>query len=85
MSLIRINIDRLVLNGFGALEGQALAEAFQSQLSRGLADPGSRQDWARRHHTPVLRLGRIMLAAGKTGASSFGKQMGRAVTRGLKP
>ena len=34
VSRIRVNIDRLVLNGFEQLEGKALAEALQSHLSQ---------------------------------------------------
>jgi hypothetical protein len=85
VSRIRVNIDRLVLNGLGQLEGKALVEALQSQLSQGLADSTSRNDWARPHRTPVLKLGLMPLQAGTTGASSFGKQMAHAVVRGLKP
>jgi len=85
VSVIRVHIDRLVLNGVGRPEGKALAEALQSQLSQSLADPASRAGWARSHRTPVLKLGRMALPAGTSGATSFGKQMGRAVVRGLKP
>ena len=85
MSRIHVHIDRLVLNGFGRIEGKALTEALQAQLSQGLGDAASRAEWARAHRTPVLKLGRMPLAAGTTGATSFGKQMGRAVVRGLKP
>ena len=85
VSRIRVNIDRLVLNGFGQLEGKALAEALQSQLSQGLADAASRNDWPRSHRTPALKLGRMPLQAGATGAVSFGRQMARAVVRGLRP
>ncbi|MGH9619967.1 MAG: hypothetical protein ACRD45_09710 [Bryobacteraceae bacterium] len=85
MSRIRVQIDRLVLHGFGHLEGKALTEALQSQLSQGLADATSRSDWARSHRTPVLKLGRMPLQAGTAGVSSFGKQVARAVVRGLKP
>ena len=51
MSRIRVNIARLVLNGFVQLEGKALAEALKSQLSQGLGDATSRNDWARSHRT----------------------------------
>ena len=85
MSRIRVNIDRLVLNGFGQLEGKRLAEALKSQLSDSIADPTSRNDWARSHRTPVLKLGRMPLPAGTMGASSFGKQMAGAIAHGLKP
>ena len=85
MSRIHVHIDWLVLNGFGQLEGNALAEALQKQISAGLGDASVRAEWARPHRTPVLKLGRMPLAAGATGATAFGKQMGRAVVRGLKP
>jgi len=85
VSRIRVNIDRLVLNGFDQREGKALAEALKSQLSQSFADATSRNDWARSHRTPVLRLGRMPLQAGTTGAVSFGSQMAKALTKGLKP
>jgi hypothetical protein len=85
MSRIQMHIDRLVLNGFQQLEGKALAEALRSRLSQVLADRASRSEWARSHRTPVLKLGRMSLNSGTTGASKFGKQMAKAVGRGLKP
>jgi hypothetical protein len=85
MSRIRLNIDRLVLKGFEPLEGKALAEALQAQLSQVLADPAARTGWARSHRTPVLKLGGMPLQAGTTGASKFGGQVAHAVGRGLKP
>jgi hypothetical protein len=85
VSCIRVSIDRLVLNAFEPLEGKALAETLQSQLAEGLADATSRNDWARSHRTPVLMLGRMRLEPGTTGAAGFGRQMARAVVRGLKP
>jgi hypothetical protein len=84
VSRIRVNIDRLVLNGFGQLEGKRLAEALKSQLSQSIADATLRNDWARSHRMP-LKLGAMPLQAGTTGASSFGKQMAHAVVRGLRP
>lgn len=85
MSRIRVNIDRLILNGFEQLEGKALAEALQSQLSESLGDAASRADWARSHRTPVVKLGGMPLQAATTGASGLGKQTARAVVRALKP
>lgn len=83
MSRIRLNIDRLVLNGFAPLEGKALAEALQSQLSQVLADPAARA--VRSHRTSVLKFGRMPLQGGAIGASKFGRQVAHAVGRGLKP
>jgi hypothetical protein len=85
MSTIHVHIDRLVLNGFGQLEGKALSEALQAQLRAGLEDRKSRKKWVRSHRTPVLRLGSMPLEAGAGGASSFGKRMASAVVRGLEP
>jgi hypothetical protein len=80
---IRVNIDRLALNGFGQREGKALADALQSQLSQGLADASPQNEWARSHRTPVLKLGRMPLEAGTSGAVSFGTQMAKAMAKGL--
>ncbi len=85
MSRIRLNIDRLVLNGFDPREGKALAGALESQLQQVLAVTATRNEWARPHRTPVLKLGRIQIQPGATGAGSFGRQMANAVGRGLKP
>lgn len=85
VSRIHVHIDRLVLNGFGHPEGEALAEALQSHLSQSLAAAASSAEWARSHRTPVLQLGRMPLAPGTAGASSLGKQVARAVVGGLKP
>ena len=85
MSRIRLNIDRLVLRGFEPAEARALAEELQAQLSQVLADPATRTEWARPRRTPVLKLGRMPLPAGTSGASKLGKQVAHAVGRGLKP
>jgi hypothetical protein len=85
MSRIRLSIDRLVLNGFGPLEAKAVAEALQSRLSDALADPASRDAWARSHRTPILKLGRMPLEPGTAGARQLGTKIGQAVGKGLTP
>ena len=85
MSRIRLNIDRLVLNGFEPVEGKALVDGLRSQLMRALADPAARAEWARSHRTPVRKPGRMPLQPGTVGASRFGRQVGIAVGRGLRP
>lgn len=85
MSHIRLDIDRLVLNGFQPLEAKALTAALQSQLSQVLSDRRLRHEWAHSHRTPVLKLGQMPLETGAAGAGKFGKQMAKAVGRGLKP
>jgi hypothetical protein len=85
MSRIRLTIDRLVLKGFEPGDRAALAERLQSELARVLADPATRTEWARSHRTPVLRLGRMSLEGGPSGARKFGSGIARAIGRGLKP
>ena len=85
MSRIRLTIDRLVLKGFEPREGKALSEALRSQLSQVLSEHAGRNEWARSHRSPVLRLGRIPLEADLAGAGKFGRQVARAVGKGLKP
>lgn len=85
MSRIRLNIERLVLNGFEPVEGKALARALEAQLQHVLANPATRSEWARSHRTPVMKLGRMPMQPGSDGASRFGKQVANAVGRGLKP
>jgi hypothetical protein len=85
MTRIRLDIDRLVLNGFQPLEAKTLTEALRSQLSLVLADSRTRQEWARSHRTPVLKLGPVPLETGTAGAGKLGKRIGEAVGKGLKP
>jgi hypothetical protein len=84
MSRINLTVDRLVLRGFEPTDRKALVEGLQSELSRVLADPATRAEWARPHRTPVLRLGRMTLESGPSGARKFGGGMARAIGKGLK-
>ena len=85
MSRINLTIDRLVLKGFEPAERKMLVEGLQSELSRVLADPATRTEWARPHRTPVLRLGRLPLESGFSGARKFGRGVAQAIGKGLKP
>jgi hypothetical protein len=85
VSRIRLNIERLVLSGFGPGEAKALTHALQSHLRQTLLDREGRELWARSHRTPVLKLGRMPIGSGGAGASRFGTQLGRKIGRGLKP
>jgi hypothetical protein len=84
MSHIRLNIDRLVLNGFEPAEAKTLTEALRSQLSLMLSDPRTRRAWAS-HRTPVLKMGPVPLETGTAGAGKLGTRIGQAVGKGLKP
>jgi hypothetical protein len=83
MSRIRVNIDRLVLNGLEPLEAKALEEAFRDQLSQVLADHTKRSEWPRSHRTSVLKLGPVPLETGTVGAVKLGKRIGQATGKGL--
>jgi hypothetical protein len=84
MSRIRVTIDKLVLHGFEASERQAVIDGLRAELTRALADPGSRTEWARPYRTNVLKLGGIAAERGPAGRRSFGRQLGRAIERSLK-
>lgn len=85
MSRVRVTIDQLVLNGLEPPDRKALVEGLQGELVQVLSDPAARAGWAHSHRTPVLRLGRLPLEPGPSGGRKFGKQMARALGRGLKP
>jgi hypothetical protein len=85
MSRIHVNIERLVLGGFGPAEAKTLTDELQSHLRQVLLDRHTRDQWALSHRTPVLKLGRMPLETGSAGAGKLGRQLARAIGRGLKP
>jgi len=85
MSRVRVTIDQLVLKGLEPVERKAVVEGLQRELSEVLSDPAVRAEWAHSHRTPVIRLGQLPLEPGAGGGRKFGKQVARAVGRGLKP
>ena len=85
VSRIHLTIDRLVLKELNTADSKALTETLRAQLSQMLSDGKTRAEWARSHRTPVLKLGRMPLEAGSAGARNLGKQIARAVGKGLKP
>ena len=85
MSRVRVTIHQLVLKGLEPADRKALVEGLQGELAQVLSDPVARAAWAHSHRTPVLRLGRLPLEPGPSGGRKFGKQVARAVGRGLKP
>jgi len=85
MSRITLNIAHLVLKGFEPGDRNALVQGLQAELSRVLADQGTRAQWALPHRTPVLRLGRIAFEPDPAGGRKFGGALARAIGKGLKP
>jgi hypothetical protein len=84
MSRIRVTIDELVLNGFHPSARKALAQGLRQELSRILADPAGRAEWAHARSTPVLRLGSIPLEPGVAGARKLGAGVAKGLGKGLK-
>lgn len=85
MSRVRVTIDQVVLRGLKPAERTALVEGLRAELSRVLADPAARAEWAKSHRTPVLKLGRMPFEAGIVGGRKFGDRLARAIGKGLKP
>ena len=85
VSRIRLNIDQLVLRGIEPGDRNALVEGLRAELSRVLANPATRADWAHSHRTPVLRLGRMPFESGPAAARKLGGRLARAIGKGLKP
>jgi hypothetical protein len=89
MSRITLTIDRLILTGIDPAERGPLVDGLRAELSRVLADPATRADWARSHRTPVLRLPPLPLHGDRAGSRKFGQGLAQGVARtvgkGLKP
>jgi hypothetical protein len=78
-SCTTVFIDRLVLRGIDPHHAEALADSLKRQLALTLSDSDQRQQMLRASNTPVLRLGRILLATGRAGARDFGAKVARAI------
>jgi hypothetical protein len=85
MTRIHVTIDRVVLSGMDPAARAAFLQGLEAELSQSLADPVARAGWARPHHTPVLKLGRMPFDSGAGGARKLGGQVARGIGRGLKP
>jgi hypothetical protein len=84
MSRIRVSIGRVVLQGLEQGREKPLIESLRAQLSEMLQEPRTRADWARVHRISVLRLGRMPIETGSSGARRFGANVARGIGRGLK-
>jgi hypothetical protein len=84
MSRVDVTIDRLVLRGLDPAARTAFVEGLRSELARALADPVTRANLSSSGRTPVLRLGRMPLRPGISGARNFGMTIARAVSKGGK-
>jgi hypothetical protein len=85
MSKIHVTIDRLVLSGLDSAARHAFVTGLKTELTRTLADPATRADWANSRRTPVLRLGRVALDPGLGGARKLGAHVAKSIARGIRP
>jgi hypothetical protein len=85
MSRIEVKIDRVVLRGFDPADRHSLVNGLKSELSRILADPAKGIKSARSQRTPVLRVGRMSMDPGLTGAHKLGGDIAGAIAKGIKP
>ena len=79
MSKIHVTIDRLVLSGLDPAARHAFVTGLKTELTRALADPTQRADWANSSRTPVLRLGRVALDPGIGGARKLGSHVAKSI------
>jgi hypothetical protein len=84
MSKIHVTIDRLVLSGLDPAARHAFVNGLKTELTRALADPAQRADWASSRRTPVLRLGRVALDPGVGGARKLGGHVAKSIAKGTK-
>jgi hypothetical protein len=86
VSRIRVNIDRLVLQGVdGVADRTALVEGLQGEIARALSGVGGIERLARSQRTPVLKLDRMPMVSGPSGARNFGSRLGGAIVKRLQP
>jgi hypothetical protein len=84
MSKIHVTIDRLVLSGLDPAARHAFVAALKTELTNTLTDPSQPAEWANSRRTPVLRLGRITLEPGLSGARKLGGHVAKSIIRGIK-
>jgi hypothetical protein len=85
MKQVRVNVERLALQGLDPGQRQALVDGLRTELARLLADPATRVGTAKPRRTPVLRLGNMPLATGNSGGRTVGIGIARAIARSLHP
>ncbi len=79
---IDLHIDRLVLEGLGALNRAAVSAAVQAELARLFAEEGAGAGLHRSGRTPRLDGGSFQVASG-AGAEAVGRQVANAIYGGM--
>lgn len=83
MSRVNISIDQLALGGFDPAARAAFEQGLRAGLAAALADPATQAQIHGRSSTirsiPVLRLGKVELQPGISGARNLGRTVARAI------
>jgi hypothetical protein len=83
MSRVNVSIDRLALSGFDPAARAAFEQGLRTELAAALADPAVQAQIYGRSSTvrsiPVLRLGKVVLQPGTSGARNLGRTVARAI------
>ncbi|MGA2350000.1 MAG: hypothetical protein ABSF70_06160 [Terracidiphilus sp.] len=85
MSRVTVHIDRLALGGFDPAARTAFEQGLRAELAVALADPAMQARIYDRsstlRSTPVLRLGKVVLQPGISGARNLGRTVARAISK----
>ena len=81
MSRVVVHLDRLVLRGVDAGDGQAVAAGLQAELSRMLAEPGVAQEWAAGRDLQHVRLPHVRVGGGA--GVGWQSELGGSAARGI--
>ena len=84
MSRIEVKIDRMVLRGVDPADQHSLVNGLKNGLSRILADPATGIKSAHSRRTPVLRVGRLSMDPGLSGARTLGGAIAGAIGKEIK-
>jgi hypothetical protein len=79
-----VTIDRVVLRGVDPRHARALTSSLKVELSRVLSEPQARAALGTARRAEVLRLGKLPLAPGVTGARRFGASLARSLGKGMR-
>ena len=83
MSRVTVSIDRLALSGFDPASRTAFEQGLRAGLADALADPATQAQIYGRASTirsiPVLRLGKVALQPGISGARNLGRAVARTI------
>ena len=80
---IELHVEELVLEGFAPSERHAVADAFERELTRLLAEHGLPSDAGANAESPSVDAGSVRLAPGAR-PHAAGAQIARAVYGGLR-